>query len=202
MNKKSLAFAILIALLIFSIITFAILNNKTKKEEVDDVKVVDKMEKYGYILEENETDYYKEKYEELKEVLNNDEVDFEKYARIVTQLFVSDLFTLSNKVSNRDIGGTQFVYKDYQSDFDKTEQSKLYSHVENNVYGDRTQELPTVSIVNITNLETNSFKYGDTDYEGYKISVSIDYEKDLSYPTTCTLQLIKNSYKIEVASLN
>ena len=87
--------------------------------EPEEVKKVDVIDKYGYYLEEDATDYYKSLYKELKDITNKDEVDYEEYAKIVAKLFVTDVFTLDNKVTSSDIGGLQFIYPDFREDFIK-----------------------------------------------------------------------------------
>ena len=66
------------------------------------------------------------------------------------------MFTLANKVSNTDVGGIQFVHEPFQDDFILIAKETLYSHVENNIYGNRKQELPIVREVTIRSIETKN----------------------------------------------
>ena len=44
-------------------------------------------------------------------------VDEEKYATYISQMFLADFYTLNSALNKNDVGGVQFVYKDYQEDF-------------------------------------------------------------------------------------
>lgn len=188
--------------IITSIIIFILLkkDNNTDDPVNKPVEIVDKMENYDYHLDENATEYYKTLYNELKEVLNKEEVNEEEYAKIVSKLFVADLFTLDNKLTSSDIGGLQFVYTDFKEDFINIAKTTLYSNVESNIYDDRNQELPIVSDVQIDNIETSSFNYQNNKHDSYKVTVSITYQKDLGYPSKYKLTLIKNDKHLQVVA--
>ncbi|MBQ8192734.1 MAG: hypothetical protein IJZ46_01505 [Bacilli bacterium] len=193
--------AIIIAL-VTSVVVFIILkkDNNTETPVNKPVEIVDKMENYDYHLDENATEYYKTLYNELKEVLNSEEINEEEYAKTVSKLFVADLFTLDNKLTSSDIGGLQFVYTDFKEDFINIAKTTLYSNVESNIYDDRNQELPIVSDVQIDNIETSSFNYQNNKHDSYKVTVSITYQKDLGYPSKYKLTLIKNDKYLQVVA--
>ena len=110
-------------------------------------------------------------------------MDEEKYATLETQIFISEFFTLSNKVNRSDVGGIQFVYKDYQESFTKLAMEGMYHYVENNIYGDRKQELPEVVNVDVINTEQKEYILSDdvTDEKAYYVDVTINYAKDVFY---------------------
>lgn len=171
-----------------------------KVDSNNEVKITDQMEQYDYYLEEDATDYYKSLFQELKNVLNSDNISMEDYAKIVAKMFVTDVFTLDNKISSNDIGGLQFVYKDYENDFIKIAQTTLYSMVESNIYNDREQELPIVSEVTIDEINNSRFNYNNNDYDSYEVVVSVKYVKDLGYPVKYKLVLIKDNKYLYVVS--
>lgn len=203
-KKKITKFIILIVVIValcvgvfFAAKTF--LGGKKEKE----VKVVDNIEKYGYTLDENETKYYKSLFEDLKKVLNANEVDEEKYASLVSQLFLTDFFNLENKLSKNDVGGLQFVYTDFQGDFQKYAKDGVYQYLENDTYDDRKQELPKVSAVDIVNVEQSTFEYLDqADENAYVVEAKISYEEDMGYQSTATLTLIHRDHKLEIAKMS
>ncbi len=203
-KKKITKFIILIVVIValcvgvfFAAKTF--LGGKKEKE----VKVVDNIEKYGYTLDENETKYYKSLFEDLKKVLNANEVDEEKYASLVSQLFLTDFFNLENKLSKNDVGGLQFVYTDFQGDFQKYAKDGVYQYLENDTYDDRKQELPKVSAVDIVNVEQSTFEYLDqADEKAYVVEAKISYEEDMGYQSTATLTLIHRDHKLEIAKMS
>lgn len=203
-NYRRVAIVVVVGLIILGLLIFGIVKvcSPKKKMEQKPIQVVDTLEEYGYTLDENETGYYKELFNLLKKELNEKEVNEEEYAKLVSQLFISDFFNLDNKITRNDVGGIQFVYKDYQEDFKKYATTGMYQSIENNLYGDRKQELPVVTNVEVTNLSKSSFQYlGKTDSDCYVVSVTITYEKDLGYQTNAELTLVHVENKLEVVKM-
>ena len=183
-NKKIIIIVITSVILIIAgiFLTIFLLNKEdNKKEEVKQTEKLDEMEEYEYYLEDNATGYYKELYNNLKEILNKEEVNEEEYAKTVSQLFVTDLFTLNNKTTSSDIGGVQFIHSNFKEDFINIAKTTIYSTVESNIYGDREQELPEVLKAEVINIEKTKFTYLNEEYDGYKVNMSIEYTKDLGY---------------------
>ena len=201
-KKNIIIFTIIILIIIISILLIIfipkIINNKNNNKEQNIIEKIDQMENYDYYLDDKATDYYKVLYDELKEVLNNETINDEEYAKVISKLFVADLFTLDNKITSSDIGGLQFIYTDFKEDFVNIAKTTLYSSVKSNIYNDRTQELPIVSAVEISNITNSTFNYNETEYNSYNISVNISYQTDLGYPTSYELTLIKNDKYFQV----
>lgn len=202
-SKKKITILVISFVVIIAAICVSIfLLNKDKDEGTIKVESVDSIEGYDYTLDSNETKYYKELFKELKEVLEADDVDQDKYAELVVKLFVTDFYNLDNKISKNDIGGTQFVYKDFRSDFEKLASSSMYKNVESNLDNKRKQELPEVVKVSVEKVDGEPFKYGDqTDEDAYRINFDIEYKDDLGYQTSGTITLIHNDKKLEIAAL-
>ncbi len=171
------------------------------------VEVVDRMDNFDYQLTGNNTNYFKSLYYDLKDLLTSEKKDTfdEEYAKLVSQLFVADFYDLNSKLDKTDVGGVQFVWKDKREsfkDFATDSQSGIYYYVENNVYGKRNQELPTVKKVEVESIEKVSYsKDGYSDGSGYKVKLTISYQKDLGYPKSCELLLLHNQDKIEVIEM-
>lgn len=203
MNKKKMSLIIIITLVLLVITTtiiYIVNKDEEKEEPLKQVEKIEQMSNYDYFLEETSTEYYKSLYNELKETLNEEEVNDEEYAKIVSRLFVTDLFTLDNKLTSSDIGGLQFIYTDFKEDFINIAKDSIYSTVKSNIYGDRKQELPVVKNVEVTNIKTSKFTYKDTQHDSYEVNIKIEYEKDLDYPETYNLTLIKNDKYMQVVS--
>lgn len=202
-NPKKVRKLMIVSLIIIVVIVGAVITVKklTKKTPIEEtVKVIDTVK--DYTLDDNETDYYKNLFNELKNTLNKENVDEEKYAKLVSQLFLSDFYNLDNKVNKNDVGGTQFVYKDFQSDFEKMARDTVYHSVENNLYGDRKQELPVVYSVDVLDIKQDSYDYLDkTDESAYYIDLIIKYEKDLGYQENVSLILVHNNDKLEIVKM-
>lgn len=202
-NVKRVAILIILLLLIIASIVLAV-NKLTKKEtKTKEIQEVASIDAYGYTLKDNATAYYKKLFKELEKTLNADKVDEEKYSELVAQMFIADFFNLDNKISKNDVGGKQFVYVDYQSDFEKFAMDSMYKSVESDVYNDRNQELPIVSNVEVTKVGNQNYTYGEnSDDNAYVYNFKIEYKDDLGYQTEGSLILIHNGQKIEVASMS
>lgn len=176
-----------------------VLNNSTKQ-----VEILANIEGYDYSLNENDSEYFKEKFMLLKDELKKDKINEENYASLVSELFVIDFFSLDSSLNKNDIGGIQFIYKDYQSDFVNYAKDGIYKYVENNIYNDRKQELPLVKNTEIKSIEEQegTFKNDVDDDKAYVVKVLIEYEKDLEYPKEVELTVIHSNNKLEIAKMN
>jgi hypothetical protein len=201
MKKKKLFIWLLVVLVVvvFIICLISILKSLNNKKELD-VKVINSIEKYGYNLKDNEIDYYKELFNELKINLDSDNINEEEYAKTISKMFLTDFFSLENANNKNDIGGLDFIYSDYKDNFITKAKDTIYAYVENNLYGDRNQQLPLVKEVKINKIEKK--KYDNLDDNAYYIEASIIYEKDLGYQTSCNLILIHSNKKLEIVSMN
>lgn len=198
-KKKIRKFIFLLIIVIVAIIGAILYVDNSKKEEPIKIKSVDKIEGYDYTLSSNATKYYKSLFKELKQVLEDDEIDEAKYADLVTKLFVCDFYNLDNKLNKNDIGGVQFVYKDFREDFKKLAADSIYKNV---LYGERKESLPIVTNVSTEKKDGLSFKYGDNnDEKAYKIGFEISYKDDQGYQETGDIILIHNDKKLEIAAL-
>ena len=131
--------------------------NSLKNKNAKEIKILNTIEEYNYTLNENDSAYVSSVFEKLKEELKNEIVDEEKYATYISQMFLADFYTLNSALNKNDVGGVQFVYKDYQEDFLKSAKDTVYRYVENNIYGNRNQSLPVVSEVTITKIEQKMY---------------------------------------------
>ena len=131
-----------------------------------------------------------------------DEVNDEEYAKIVSKLFVVDFYSLSDKVTSTDVGGLDFIYEKIKENFVLKATDTIYKNIQSNVYGDRKQELPKITGVEVKTITPKAVTIGDlTDQNGYTITVSITYAKDMGYPKEVTLTLVhvlKKLYIVEV----
>lgn len=202
-NRIILALVIVVAIVAlggFGIYQVFMKGDKTKQVS----KVTDKVSNgYDYSITDSATKYSKELFKKLKKELSKDVPNEKKYAELESQLFLSEFFTLSNKVNRNDVGGVQFVASTAQESFTKEAMEGIYHYVKNNIYGDREQELPEVVNVDVINVTQKEYTLSDekTDSKAYYIDLTINYEKDLGYQKSCTLVLIHNGKKLEVAKM-
>lgn len=193
---------IVIGIILAILLSFFLIKGLMKPQNKDgnEPKIIGEINDYE--LRESASSYFKNVFNELKEELKKDEINEENYAKIITKLFISDCYTLDNKLNHNDIGGIQFVYEPFRNDFVLIASNSMYKHIENNIYGTRKQELPIVNNVNIVSIKQDKFEYsGKNDNEAYFVDVEIQYVKDLGYAKNATLVLIHNNNKLEVAEL-
>ena len=101
---------ILILVIVGLVSSFFLIKNLLKPKDINKkTKIISEIN--GYELKENASSYYKNIFNDLKEELSKDEIDFDNYATIITKLFISDCFTLDNKINHNDVGGIQFIYE-------------------------------------------------------------------------------------------
>lgn len=202
-KKNVLIIGSIVALVIIIILVSIILLNKSSSNDKEVEKVENKvieLENYDYYLHGNATSYEESLAKELKKILSSDSVNFEEYAKTITKMFVSDLFTLNNKNTSSDITSSQYVYIDYQETFKTKIKNTMYANIEIDLDGKRNQDLPEVTNVTINNITNNSFSYNNEvlDDKAYYISVSIEYNKNLGYPTEYEVVLVRNDKLLQV----
>lgn len=190
MKKRNVALIILILILIYAVV--GVYYNLAHQEKTPEVKEVDKVDKYNYVLKSNATELQKTQFNELKEILSGDIVD-DDYAKIIAKMFVTDLYTLTNKINKYDVGGIDYVFESGKSNYKLNVEDTLYKYLEDNTDNKRNQELPLVTNVDVENIESVKYKIGETSYDAKKVLVNITYEKDLGYDTKVNIVLVKDN---------
>lgn len=198
-NNKPIVF-LLIIIIIIVVVLMCYFFFKT---DSINITTISKIDNYDYYLESNATKVYKNNYYELEDILSSDNVDEEKYAKTICKLFVIDFYTLTNKLSNQDIGGIQFVSKEVVSDFKRQATNTTYKYVKNNSSGRRKQQLPEVSKVEIVNIEKEEYTLnGNKDSAAYKVKMKITYRKDLGWQSDIELILIHENNRLAIVEVN
>ena len=175
----------------------------TKSEVNKPAKKVytDKIKGYGYNLEKRDTKLFKEKFEELKSILKEKNVDFEEYAKVLAQLYIIDLYTISNKDTTYDVGSTEFIYPDALENYELKVKDTLYRYIEDNTDKKRKQELPEVKSIKVKSVKKDTYELkikDDNDNEtsktldSYIVELSWDYKKDLGYDKEAKVILVKD----------
>ena len=163
------------------------------------VTVVSEINDYNYYLDSNETRIYKKYYRELEKELEDNKIDEENYAKLVSKLFIIDFYTLTNKLTNKDIGGIQFIHSNLQEQFSTSASSAIYKYLKSNLTGNRRQKLPEVNKVEIIGLE--KIKYDKSNYiddSAYKVILKISYVRDYDYPEEVSLILVHENNKLAI----
>lgn len=200
MKKKYKRLIILFVVVALLAIGCFLIFKMLKKDDVqENVNVVDSISEYGYNLDDRDTELMKNIYEELKDVLLADTIDYEKYADTLARLFVIDLFTMNNKINKYDVGGTEYVYPDAIENFKLNVEDTIYKHMENNSSGKRKQNLPEVSSIDVLSTEVGEYTIGDTDtFDAYIVDLAWEYASDLGYDDNATVTLVKMEDKLYV----
>ena len=166
---------------------------------IKEIEITNTIDQFGYTLEDRDTDLFVEKFNELKELLNQEEYDVKEYISLISQLFVIDLFTIDNKMSRYDVGGLEYVYSGAVSSFQTVAENSIYKTVENNLDDSRTQQLPEVSSVTISVLDETTFTMPDESVvNGYRVKLSWTYQENLGYDTNGSIILIPDGEKYGV----
>lgn len=196
MKRRNILIIIGVAIVLLIGVVFAVFSDKIlNRNEIQETPIeeIDTIKKYGYTLEDRDTKYYKSLFEELKELLKENEIDYQKYSETIGKMYVADFYTLSNKINHYDVGGLEFIEESKRENFELKAQDTLYKYVEDNTYGKRTQELPEVNNVDIVSSTPTKVKFDEKEYDGYELELSWTYVKDLEYDSTS---------KVSVAFIN
>ncbi len=158
----------------------------TEKEEKIEIK-----ENSVYLAPSQPNAYMKSVYDELSAALTK--ADDEAEAQALAKLFAADFFTLSNKKSDTDIGGLNYIPSDAYEDMEVYARFYFYNNYSAIVAELGEEQLPCVKEVVINDTQPSEITYGDTVYQGYEISVGITYEdtKAADLKTSAVLSVAK-----------
>lgn len=199
MKKKYKIILIIILVLILLIIAAIVALNILKDDTpVENVKVVDSIDDFEYTLDDRDTELMKNIYDELKVVLEADEIDYERYAELLAELFVVDLFTMNNKVNRYDVGSTEYVYPSSVDNFKTNVEDTIYKTMENNYDGKRVQELPEVSSIDNVFAQVSTFTIGEEEQVSFVVNLNWSYVSDLGYDNTAQITLVQLDEKLYV----
>ena len=204
LKKKAKLTIIGVALiLIIALAAVIVINFMPKKEKVKEIKVLKSIDEYGYELKDNKTKKYKEMFKELEDILREDEVNQEEYAKKVAEMFVYDFYSLEDKVAKTDVGGVDFVHPDALDNFLLNAEDTYYKYIESNIYGERKQDLPAVDTITVESITPTEFAYNKAKHEGYEVKVNWTYtnEKFSSYQKSAVVVLIKKDIKYYVVEI-
>ena len=199
LKKKVIVLIVLIIILILLITGGLIYKNLSKDSNGKPTKVLDEIPEYGYVLKDSAPKIYKDLFKKLMDVLKEENVDYDEYAKLISQMAVIDFYNLDNKTSKNDVGGTQFIRSENVDNFVLEASETVYKYVEQNLDGKRKQQLPVVTSSEIKDLKKEKYKYKDIkDDEAYNVKVSIDYKEDLGYPKEVEVKLLHTDKKLEI----
>lgn len=204
MRKKYKVGLIVISVLLVGVISLGVLrifyNDEEEKREVNVTSVISNISDYGYTLDDRDTDYMKEVFSELENILEAEEIDYHAYAEALAKLFVIDFYTLENKINKYDIGSLEYILSSSVESFRLKAQDTIYRDVIDNTYRDRIQDLPEITNVEVVNTEDTTFTLNDEEVDAIKVEMNYEYKEDLGYDTEGTIYLVRNDVKLEIGS--
>lgn len=201
MRKRFKVILTIIFILILLVgITLVSLQFQSPSSQKEEYKEIDSIKDYGYVLEDRDTLLMQDKFEKLKEVLNKDEVDYNLYAEYLSELFIIDLFTISNKDNKYDVGGLEFVLPDVQENYRINIEDTIYKYIVDKNISKRDEDYPKVINISKYSLEKIEYTFNEIKYPAYKIILNWEYEKDLGYDTIGEVILLKRDNKLYVVS--
>ena len=196
-NKKII---ILLLIIIFLLVVFFLNNNSNSNLKV--VSVVEEIDTYNYILDNNQTRIYKKYFNKLKQELKDGKIDEENYAKLISYLFTIDYYTLNNKVTNQDIGGVMFIHSNIKDKFLSDSINGVYKYLKNNLYNNRKQELPEVNNIDVLEFTKIKYDYNNLyDDNAFYVKLKVGYVKKMGYPEEVNIKIIHEENKLSIVEI-
>ena len=201
--KKKVKVILIIAIILISTGLGFLAYESVKPKSVKTATVENEIEEYGYTLKSTRNDRYKKAFQELKDILSKKDVDEKAYVEQISKMFIMDFYTLNDKLANTDVGGIDFIHTDAKTNFLEKAEDTVYKYVENDIYGNRDQQLPEVTEVTVEKVENIEYTIGTdfTDDSAYQVEVSLKYKEDMDYPTKATLIFVHEDNKLSLVEI-
>lgn len=204
MRRRYKVGLIVISVLLVGVIALGVFkifhSSEEEKTDVNVTSVISNINDYGYTLDDRDSDYMKEVFQELEDILNATEVDYQAYAEALAKLFVIDFYTLDNKINKYDVGSLEYILSSSVDTFRQKAQDTIYRDILDNTYRDRIQDLPEITNVTILNTEETTYTLNEEEVNAIKVEMNYEYKEDLGYDTEGTIYFVRNGNKLEVAS--
>ena len=113
-------------------------------------------------------------------------------------MFIIDLYTLNNKVTKYDVGGTEFLMTSNVENFKLKALDTLYKYITDNTNNTRIQKLPEVSSTEISSITPIKFEYNSDTYDAYEIKIAWTYTQKNNYDKDAILIVAKIKDKLYI----
>lgn len=206
-TKRVVLFTVVIVLVVslIGVCSFFVLKEKEGEKDKETTKTnTTEIAGFGITVDDLDSEYYRVEFEKLKANLESESVNYDEYAESVARLFVIDLYTIKTKINKYDIGGLEVVLPESRDNFVTNVTDTIYKYVEDNTRGKRTQSLPVVTEVKITNTKRSEFKVDSlkTKYPAYVFDIDIFYSDDLGYDTKAEVTVVNRDNFMYVVEKN
>lgn len=125
-----------------------------------------------YWAPDDPTEYIAKTYDDVSASLGKSD---EEQAKAVITAFLADFFTLSNKDSDGDIGGLDYIPAASNEDFAEYAKYYYYNNYAQIKAKDGRSALPQVVNVTLSNVTPAKITYMDNEYDGYTMNAAIEY---------------------------
>lgn len=200
MNRGYKIGAIILLVLTLSIVGVYIYTENFNKDKNVNGKsvVVDKISEYNYTMDERDSKIFKSNFKELKKVLKNKDISYDKYAEYLAKLYIIDLYDINNKINKYDVPCLEYIFSSEKDKFSSMIKENFYSSLVDNSNKDRKQELPEVKSIELVSVSKKDVKLKDTSYEGYTVNLKWTYKKSMGYDEKAEVILVKDKGKLFV----
>lgn len=135
-----------------------------------------------YHLRSNATDYQKELFNELKELIN-DESDDLAISECVVKNYIADTYTWNNKKGQWDVGGMCYIYSPMKVNFYLKAKDEFYGLLNKYIDEYANDELLEVSNIEVTSSYKGEDKYevdGNT-YDNFVVKAKWEYTPESKF---------------------
>lgn len=199
MRKRfKITLTIIATLIILITIILISLQFETSKETT--YQQIDEIANYEYTLKDRDTELMKEVFLKLKNTLTKEEIKYEEYALYLSELFIIDLYTIDNKTNKYDVGSINYILPDIRDNYRLNVEETIYKFVEDKSISKREKEYPIVKSIKEETIDNITYKYNDILYDGYKVTLNWEYEKELGYDKFGEITLINKDNKLYIVS--
>lgn len=161
-------------------------------------KVVSKIEKYDYSLDDRDSALFSDEFHHLENILKEKEADEKEYITSLAKLFVIDFYSLSSKLNKYDVGSLEYIYPSKAVMFKEKAMDSVYRNIIDNSDAKRVQELPTVSSITSCDVVEGTYMLDEQEVASYIATISWTYEKDMEYDKEAKITFVKKDYKYYV----
>ena len=193
-KKYKVLLIIIFALIVLFLVAYLVFHFGSLNYN-ENYEVIDQIDKYNYTILSRDSKVLNKEFKKLKSILNKETIDYNEYAKTLSNLFVIDFFTLNNKVNKYDIGGVNYIFSNVLDNFKLNATETIYKYV-----GNEKIEFPEVKEIVSSEVIEDTYTYDKKEYPAYKVNVSWNYKKDLGYYTKGEIILINVDNKLEIVS--